>query len=142
MCKHPKIPCSDCPFSRHVAPGRLGGSPIQVYVGQILGPFILPCHKTYSTESPDWKKQVQAKGLDVHQCAGAAMLRHAMNSGEYLPPQLHTAPPSDDAFTSLEDFVAHHGGMSKEAAQEWLEKNAVECVQREMSKAEARRIKI
>jgi len=96
-------PCPGCPFARACAPGGLGGSPVEVYIGQLLGGFWLPCHS-----NPDYNQQTDAT---VSQCAGAAIFRANLGIDAILPPMLHRLPEDQAAvFGTVEQFVAHHTG--------------------------------
>lgn len=105
-------PCPECPFSRTIEPGNLGGSAPEVYVGQIVLPFWLPCHCSANYEG----KATDAN--EVTECAGAAIMR--ANLG--LPPVrgLLSLPPSSASFDSLAGFYAHHTGQPIEQAQAYL----------------------
>jgi hypothetical protein len=102
MTKHCTKPCPDCPFSRKVAPGALGGSPVEVYVGQAHGPFVLACHdaKGYdpATVTPD-----------SPQCAGAAIFRANIGVDRRMPSGIHRLPADHEAvFADEAEFIAHH----------------------------------
>ena len=122
-------PCQDCPFRRGVEPGTLGGSPPDVFIGQIAGPFVLNCHKAEGYR--DLLRDVTVeKARETPLCAGAALFRAnlrdnaALSSLCLLPPELMTLPPDHDAaFSSLEEFVAWHLGISTAEAGIWIEKN-------------------
>ena len=111
-------PCPDCPFSRRVKPGALGGSKPEAYIGQILGPFVLPCHKHCDFDDPNWR---QSAG-DVPQCAGAAMMRYALATSMDLryPGSIPLLAPTEDALVSLPEFYAHHTGVSVQQATSYL----------------------
>ncbi len=103
--KNVQNPCPACPFSRAVAPGALGGSPISKYVGQIIGPFVLPCHKHCDFDDPQWRE----KSIETPQCAGAAIFRANLGVNKLLPPALHKMPEDrETVFGSLTEFVQHH----------------------------------
>ena len=112
-CNHVKAACPDCPFSRSVTPGALGGSHPFVYLGQAAGPFVLPCHKHCDFADPDWK----AKAINTPQCAGAAIFRANIGVADLLPEQIHKMSPNHETvFSSPEEFLMHHAGVSREAA--------------------------
>lgn len=96
-------PCAECPFSKKCGEGALGGSHPTVYVGQIHGPFWLPCHRHCDFKDPNWKSD-----LSVQQCAGAAIFRANLGLSERMPPFLHKLPPSDLVFSTVEEFYKHH----------------------------------
>lgn len=104
-------PCPGCPFAKSTPPGALGGSTVDVYAGQLLGPFALPCHSHYG---PDGKGSTAATAADVPQCAGAAVLRG--HHGGTFPESIPILPPNPDVFASVWDFIAHHVQVSRESA--------------------------
>lgn len=107
--KHMAAPCGSCPFTRTSQPGNLGGSPVEVYIGQTHGPFVLPCHCACNFDDPNWKD----KALDTPQCAGAAIFRANIGVAAELPPALHTLPADyERVFSDAEEFVAHHLDIS------------------------------
>lgn len=111
-----KTPCAECPFSRKIEPGRLGGSNPEVYIGQTEGPFWLPCHmsKGYEDSRTDHAKH--------EQCAGAAMYRDAIGRADLMPPELLRLPHDADlVFSSHAEFLAHHRRIALEVAAEVLE---------------------
>lgn len=105
-------PCPECAFLKTCPPGLLGGSPVETYVGQIVGPFAIPCHMQCSFDDPEWKQ----KGFDTRQCAGAAHFRANLGLDKFLPPQLCPLPISIHVFQTMEAFVAHHKEITIEAA--------------------------
>lgn len=116
-CTHVQKPCKDCPFSREVKPGALGGSPVNTYIGQAYGPFVIPCHKHCDFTDPDWKQ----KTIDTPQCAGVAIFRANIGVSPYLPAMIHTLAPNHDAvFSSPAEFMAHHMALPLEYAQHIL----------------------
>jgi hypothetical protein len=112
-----KKACKECPFNRknvlekHKA---LGGSDPGVYIGQIHGPFWLPCHldREYKDKNSDPAK--------VHQCAGAAVFRANIGVDALMPEQMLRLPLGSDpnVFTSVEEFISHYMECSMEAAAE------------------------
>lgn len=120
--KSMKKPCKDCPFSRTVKPGALGGSPAATFVGQGHGPFYLPCHKTCDFDDPNWKDNVTGP----KQCAGAAMYRANIERAELMPNSLLKLPKSDLVFGSPEELFAHHQQVSIENATLYLSENTPE----------------
>lgn len=112
--EHRKSPCSACPFSRKGTPGELGGSDAAIYVGQVSGPFFLPCHQQYQDGKP-------TDDMSNPQCAGAAIFRSNIGVADRIPPILHHLPPDrDTVFANHAEFLAHHRGISLEAAEEEL----------------------
>lgn len=102
--KNMPAPCAECPWSKNVTPGALGGSTPDVYIGQAYGPFILPCHMACDFSDPDWKSKVNTTA----QCAGAASFRASVGVAEALPDALHKLEPHPDVFKTPGEFVAHH----------------------------------
>ena len=145
-----KRPCAECPFSKTVQPGTLGGSDVSVYVGQAIGPFWLPCHMDTDFQDPNWKQDITKA-----QCAGAAIFRANLGISDYMPDFLHRLPPdtlpalrqrrSPDrntvlSFASHAELVAHHRQCSVTEAEAWLEKNPpTELLRVELNKIEAKR---
>lgn len=136
-CRDLTKPCHDCAFRRDSKPGNLGGSEAQVYIGQIHGPFYIPCHMSYA-RSADWKERLHETGG----CAGAAVFRANLGVDHYLAglANFHRLP-ADHAhvFSSSEEFMAHHQGITIEAARETLRKTPpAELLMIELGKAQAR----
>lgn len=115
--KNPTKACKQCPFSRQVEPGALGGSPPETYVGQIIGNFWLPCHLHSDFSDPRWGQDISKA-----QCAGAAVMRANLGIDGRMPAELHKLPAGSDenVFTALWEFIAHHTGLSEAEAREWL----------------------
>lgn len=102
-------PCLDCPFYRRVKPGALGGSSVETYIGQSIGPFMLPCHKACDFDDPNWKDKVG----ETSQCAGAAIYRNNIGFGGAMPSGIHVLPQDHDkVFSSHAEFIAHHMGVT------------------------------
>lgn len=124
--KHPTAPCHDCPFSRAVKPGTLGGSEFTVYVGQTIGPFILNCH------TADGYRHKQTRVHEVAQCAGAAIFRANLGVDKQMPHGIHRLPEDRHAvFGDHAEFIAHHlqvpiyyahTFLRCYPAEEWLER--------------------
>lgn len=108
-------PCPSCPFSRWVTPGALGGSSTSAYVGQVYGPFVLPCHSHYGS---DGKGSTPETCKDVPQCAGAAVMRTHLQLN--LPEELPRLPANPDVFSDMAEFVGHHLQVSVERVREGL----------------------
>jgi len=104
-------PCDECPWSKAVKSGALGGSHPDVYVGQVVGPFWLPCHmsKNYAGKMSDVN--------DTQDCRGAATFR--ANIKVKPAKGLLELPPDngETCFSSLAEFYAHHRGITVEAAK-------------------------
>lgn len=101
-CNQSNKSCNECPFSKASPSGQLGGSPIQTYLGQILGPFYLPCHMPQNYKGND--TPVSPEHM---QCAGAAIFRRKL--GVRVPAPLLTLQSDDsNVFSTLEEFISHH----------------------------------
>lgn len=109
-------PCPDCPFSRECEPGALGGSTPDVYIGQIHGPFALPCHKHCDFSDPDWK----SKSFGVPQCAGAAVFRTHVGVADKMPKEMPILPANSVVFRDEAEFLAHHTSMQELMAKTLL----------------------
>ena len=107
-------PCGQCPFARWVKPGALGGSPVSMYLGQSIGPFMLPCHKACDFDDPEWKSKIG----NVSQCAGAAIYRANVGVSAAMPKGLLSLPKdTDNVFATHAEFMAHHLGMPIDQAE-------------------------
>lgn len=107
-------PCPECPFSRKVTPGALGGSPPEKYIGQSIGPYKLPCHKHYVND-PEWRRE---DTITTPDCIGAAIFRANIGVGHLLPEVLLRMPPDKEAvFANHAEFLAHHKGIDVVAAR-------------------------
>ena len=101
-CNQREKPCGSCPFSKKSKPGALGGSNITVYLGQLCGPFVLPCHCQKGYQGNDTP-------IEAEQCAGAAILRRATGIYQHMPKGILILPEGDpDAFGSVTEFIEHH----------------------------------
>lgn len=117
MTRNVTKPCKDCPFMAWTEPGALGGSEPEVYMGQIFGPFMLPCHKACDFDDPQWRE----KTVSTPQCAGAAMFRKNMGISDYLPEIIHSLDPEGPVLDDPVKFYAHHKQISPEQALAELE---------------------
>jgi len=137
MKQHTK-PCSTCPFSRDCVPGKLGGSPVETFIGQAFGAFHIPCHERIDYTDPNWRTAC----VRVSQCAGVSIYRSNCHPAE-RPDMLLVLPANTDlVFASPAEFMAHHLNISVREAtarlyhyppqQHWMD---------EMLKTEARLIK-
>lgn len=128
-------PCKECPWSRKTRPGALGGSPAEVYVGQVVLPFWLPCHSSAN---------YRGKASDVNevtQCVGAATFRtHLGLTHPQIPDALMLLPANHErVFSNLAEFYAHHKKISLAQAHEILTPAMVMgLVRREMSDPKVR----
>lgn len=108
-----KEPCPQCPFSRSVAPGALGGTRPEAYVGQAAGPFSLPCHMHCDFDDPDWKSKVTL----VPQCAGAASYRTHTGVADRMPEGIPILPANPQVFSSAAEFMSHHARIPLSVAE-------------------------
>lgn len=103
-CNQNNKACGGCPFSKQCAPGELGGSPITTYIGQIIGPFFLPCHAAQNYEGNGTKLSPEHA-----QCAGAAIMRRNLGIADRMPePLLKLDGEDPNVFETLEEFINHH----------------------------------
>lgn len=123
--KHMQSPCKDCPFSRTVTPGALGGSTCETFIGQAFGPFLLPCHKTHTRNMYDSDQEFRAQALHKSQCAGAAIFRANMGLSGIMPEGIHKLPANTDTvFANPVEFYVHHKRTSVyDAVSQLLRRN-------------------
>ena len=95
-------PCRTCPWRKDVTPGALGGTPPEVHLGQMWGPFWLPCHST-----PGYTPRLDKS---LPECVGVAMMRSATGRADILPSSLLSADSDGSVFDSPRDFLIHHRG--------------------------------
>ena len=107
-----KKPCKTCPFSRtgeHKNKPDIGGSLPEKYLGQIRGPFYLPCHNS-KNYSPDTTTRE-----NTHSCAGAAIFRANSKIPYKLPEGILILPEDHElVFSNEEEFYEHYYGESSE----------------------------
>lgn len=115
-------PCAGCPWSRNVRPNvedleqpSLGGSPAEVYVGQALLSFRLPCHMRQ-----DYTKLEERLDNSKTDCAGAAIFR-ANQKVDFAPQLLHLPEDKEAVFSNVCEFYAHHKGISVDDARKILD---------------------
>jgi hypothetical protein len=88
-----------------------------VYIGQSIGPFMLPCHMACDFDDPDWKSKVGG----TPQCAGAAIYRTNIGVADNLPDAIHKLPKDTaTVFASPVEFLAHHARCSLAYARKLL----------------------
>lgn len=110
-----KKPCGECIFRRDSVPGETGGSPVQTYVGQIRGPFWIPCHCSRGYRGKE------SRFGEESECAGAATFRANLGLTSIMPsPLLRVEPDHENVFSTFAEFVAHHEGVSLERATAML----------------------
>ena len=97
--------CPGCPFAKSCKSGELGGSSVETYIGQIIGPFFLPCHEVSGYQGNDTQLHTCKR-----QCVGAAVFRANIGVAKHLPNELLRLPEGSDpnVFGTLDEFVAHH----------------------------------
>jgi hypothetical protein len=132
MNQHNK-PCSSCPFATDVEPTENpGGSPLDVYVAQILLGFRVPCHQCIDYDDPDWHSNT----FDLPECAGLAAVRSSL-LGNGVPEHLMRAEQSERTFRDIFAWYAHHKGVSIREAVDYLTNldNLREMTDKEMRRA-------
>ena len=108
-----KKACGACPFKRNSFSEKPnpGGSHPFVYLGQIRGPFWLPCHKD---------KDYIGKGSNpavVSQCRGAAIFRANSDIPYELPDKLLALEKdTNNVFTNESEFLQHYLDIDEETA--------------------------
>jgi hypothetical protein len=118
-----KKPCLGCPFRRHNTNEKPnpGGSHPMVYLGQIHGPFWLPCHQD---------KNYDGKGSDIEtvsQCRGAAVFRSNCETINTLPKQLLSLPEDRSlVFSNESEFVQHYLEVDSTMAEILTERSELE----------------
>lgn len=120
-----KKPCGGCPFKRDntpcssdTDPSHPGGSHPFVYLGQIHGPFWLPCHQDKNYEG------VGSDIAEVNQCRGAAIFRTNVGVADRMPNQLLSLPEDKDNVFANEAEFAHH--YLKSGNVDWWKKALTE----------------
>jgi hypothetical protein len=138
-------PCAACAFLKtctpaHEKPEVLGGSSVLTYIGQMHGPFWIPCHKTYD-QSIDDHEEMKLNPCN-RECAGAAIMRANTGDDQRLPKGLlHLPPDKDSVFATYEEFWAHHFGVPLEMAALYLKQYPPDLLLRvEMNRAGVRRV--
>lgn len=127
-----KKTCPECPWSRQAKPGALGGSPPETYLGQIVGPFLLPCHMHCDFSDPQWREKMDVTA----QCAGAAIFRANIGVDTLMPDPIARQPKSTEhVFANAAEFLAHHAGVSVAEARKRLQATpVVELLRREVGR--------
>ena len=129
--------CGGCPFKRNNTGDQRnpGGSHPFVYLGQIHGPFWLPCHND---------KNYEGVGSDVSlvtQCRGAAIFRSNCKSYNKLPKELLSLPTNPkEVFANEKEFVQHYLGVDETMAEMLTEpEDLMKYTSHEMHKVSASR---
>ncbi len=118
-------PCSECAFNRTIKPGELGGSTPETYIGQMHGPYLVPCHVRHNCGADEARRNPNNA-----QCAGGAVFR--ANTGraaelqakmpEHIKEKFLWLPDDhENVFSTNAEFLAHHKGISIEEATKQLE---------------------
>lgn len=106
--------CSQCPFARSTSKEYLDtkGDNGERFIGQSIGPFILPCHM-----HRDFEQWVE-KADSIPQCAGAAKYRANIGVSDLMPEALGRLPAdTETVFANPEELLAHHRGVPIEYAK-------------------------
>lgn len=112
-------------------------------LGQVFGPFWLPCHQGYQKIEGITKDEIITKSDVMPQCAGAAIFRANVGVDEILPQALLHLPKSDEVFGNAADFYTYHKQEDRLShAQFFTRLDALEMlVQREMTNQQNKNIK-
>lgn len=107
-----KKTCKTCPWVKgNQKPGLIGGSLPSVYIGQILGPFYLPCHSSQDYAG----KQTDLTDKKTKQCAGAAIFRSNIDVAKLMPEGISILPEDkENVFASKEEFLAYYYNVPEE----------------------------
>ena len=106
--------CSQCPFARATTKEYLDtrGDNGERFIGQSIGPFILPCHMT--KDFSQWAEKADT----IPQCAGAAKYRANIGVGDMMPPAIGKLPAdTETVFATPVELLAHHRGVSLDYAK-------------------------
>ena len=128
----PQEALKGCPYGRKTDRSYLKerGADVRRFIGQAVGPFLLPCHTFADKEN--WPLDVARP-----QCVGAAMFRDAIGVGDKMPAQLTRAKfDPEHVFGTLAEYLAYHDGCSVESAQRKIDRGLVaECFRLEYLRA-------
>lgn len=114
MKKDCKKPCNDCAFRRSSVPGKLGGSPVETYIGQTIGPFYIPCHLHYDSSGENWKQNA----MNAPQCAGSQVFRANAFPNLGHPASIKSLPADhENVFSTPAEFISHHTGRPVEECE-------------------------
>lgn len=107
-----KTPCKTCPWKRNaLPPGLIGGNTPDVFIGQIQGPFYLPCHNSKGYAG----KNTILESSDTKQCAGAAIFRSNIGVSQMMPKGIKILPEDkENVFASKEEFLGYYYNVSLE----------------------------
>lgn len=100
-------PCKNCPYKKDatVEGPFIGGTHISEYIGQLLGPFWLPCHA-----DPNYEGNSTPTG-STSKCRGAMRMRYKMpNRSDFdAHDLLSTAPDiNNEVFDNIYEFLQHY----------------------------------
>ncbi len=145
MLKPTNKPCNECPMRRASIPGYTGEATpdqlIDAIGGHGLHPLhAMPCHKTVDYEDPDWRRQLDAPGSKVRQCAGQAIyLANTCKSPKGNEDAVKGKPDHTLVFSSRTEFMEHHGNQPDAAEHE---AESMRLAQRELDRSEARVVEL
>lgn len=141
--KQHHAPCDECAFRRSIEPGFLGGSPPEVYVGQINGPFWIPCHCPKNYDQKGMMNKGEAVLSEHAECVGSAVFRANLGVADRYPDEFMAMPADHiNVFSTYAEFVAHHMRITIAEAQALLEMvPPTEWTRVELNKAEVKLIK-
>jgi len=132
-----KKPCMGCPFKRNNVAcstdkefSHPGNSHPFVYLGQIRGPFWLPCHQDKNYEGTGSNVQT------VGQCRGAAIFRANCDVPYKLPEQLLVLPEDKElVFSNESEFIQHYLKMESPLADNLTQSLSLDAMMhKEMTK--------
>lgn len=121
---HPSKPCPQCPFARATSKEYLDtrGQNGERFVGQAVGPFMLPCHMHKAFDN--WRENPIGPDAATP-CVGAAVYR-SNNGYTHLPDVIpRYAEDREAVFASPEELLAHHKGTTVEEERKFLKTKPV-----------------
>jgi hypothetical protein len=113
-----KKPCGECPFRKKAAPGWLGASHPEGFVGTMVTESEpLPCHSTVNYERPDWHER-WVRGVDPRNklCAGALTLMANQGKRPRTGPTVER--DTETVFPSYRAFIEHHRAATVQSWQD------------------------
>lgn len=120
--QHHHKPCDGCPYARATPPGQLRGVDVRRFIGQAIGPFLLPCHGY--ADRKGWSLDPSKP-----QCAGAAMYRDLVGVAHKMPPALSREKGDPElVFANAVEFLAHHENMTLDEAERDLRRLSPEAI--------------
>lgn len=105
-----RSPCGECPFGAATKPKTTGGAHPFTYLGQVRGPFLLPCHMQIGYAE-------NKKKPTTLQCSGAAQFRGRLieEKGFSFPDSLAIQTPTEAVVRNTTELTAKLSGLSIEA---------------------------